>query len=82
MPKTKTRDSRGKFIKAQPLPNSITKEDLDIEVQEVSPGFYPNRSVQPLKGLTPEERLVRAHILAKGYAELGLNPPAALLILL
>ncbi len=82
MPKTKPRDARGKFIKAQPVKSSPTKQELDIQVQQLSPGFYPNRSVQPLKGLTPGERLVRANMLAKQYAELGLECPAALLILL
>lgn len=82
MSKTLTRDAKGRFLKVQPLKRSRTKQELDIEVQKLSPGFYPNRTVETLQGLDPGERLVRANMLAKQFAELGLECPAALLILL
>lgn len=82
MSKTPTRDAKGKFLKVQSVRRSRTKQELDIEVQKLSPGFYPDRAVETLKDLTPGERLVRANMLAKQYGELGLDCPAALLILL
>jgi len=66
----------------QPLTKHLTKERLDIEVQRLSLGFYPDRQVQPILDLPPEERMRRAKKLAEKYEQLGLSSPPALLILL
>lgn len=69
------RDEAGRFA-------SVTsKEMLDLEVQRIYPGFFPNRTVMPV-GMPLEERIERARNLAPKYEKLGLIPPASLLNML
>jgi hypothetical protein len=80
------RDSHGRFIPSQSeefqqesLP---TLGELNIQVQLLSPGFYPDRTVETERGITPNERLQKARELAMLYQKIGQPVPAALGILL
>lgn len=72
------RDSHGGFV-AERLP---TPEELSIQVQRISPGFYPDRTVPSEVGISANERLQKARELAILYQKIGQPIPAALSILL
>lgn len=72
------RDSSGRFV-TEELP---TVEELNIQTQRISPGFYPDRTVPTEQGMTPNERLQKARELAMLYQKIGQPIPAALSILL
>jgi len=78
MAKTRQRDSHGKFV-PEVLP---TLDELNIQTQRISRGFYPDRTVEPDTSLDDDERIVSARKLAALYEKLGQPIPAALLILI
>ena len=78
MAKARKRDSAGKFV-TEVLP---PLDELNLETQRISRGFYPDRTVEPDTSLADEERIAAARKLAALYEKLGEPVPAALLILI
>ena len=78
MAKARKRDSKGKFV-TEVLP---PLDELNIQTQRISRGFYPDRTVEPDASLDDEERIAAARKLAVLYEKSGQPVPAALLILI
>ena len=78
MAKARQRNSHGKFVQ-EVLP---PLDELNLETQRISRGFYPDRTVEPDTSLDDEERIAAARKLAALYEKLGEPVPAALLILI
>ena len=78
MSKAQKRGERGRFL-SEAMPSL---EELNIQTQRISRGFYPDRTVEPDTSLDDEERIAAARKLAALYEKLGEPVPAALLILI
>ena len=55
-----------------------TLEELNEQAQRISPGFYPDRTVETDLSLSPEERIRAAQKLAMLYQKIGEPVPPAI----
>lgn len=74
----KKRDKGRRQAKGESLPSV---EELNIQTQRISPGFYPGRAVEPDRNLSPEERIQKAKELSRRYQKIDEPVPAAIGVL-